>query len=141
MKVTEVRIKLASNRDDKLQAFASITLDSAFVIRDIKVIRGNEGFFVAMPSRKLTIRCPDCGTKNHLRAVYCNQCGTELKERKAPTDERGRTKLHADIAHPINAECRNMIQVAIVGEFNREIERSKQPGYEPAEDEADAGPD
>ncbi|MBN1808650.1 MAG: SpoVG family protein [Planctomycetes bacterium] len=140
MEVTEVRVKLASNRGDKLQAFASVTLDGAFVVRDIKVIKGNDGFFVAMPSRKLTVRCADCGTKNHLRAVYCNQCGTRLKERKAPIDERGRAKLHADIAHPINAECRNMIQSAIVEEFLAEVERSKQPGYKPSEEE-DAGPD
>jgi len=141
MKVTEVRIKLASNREEKLQAFASITIDHVFVIRDIKVIRGNEGLFVAMPSRKLTIRCSECGTKNHLRAIYCNQCGEKLRERKAPIDERGRAKLHADIAHPINAECRNMIQAAIVEEFNHELERSKQPGYESKGDDEDAGPD
>ena|SRR5215510_13149617 len=50
MKITEVRITL---RDDgKLKAFASITLDNAFVIRGLKVIEGNTGLFVAMPSRR-----------------------------------------------------------------------------------------
>lgn len=50
MKITEVRITL---RDDgKLRAFASITLDDSFVIRGLKVIEGNGGLFVAMPSRR-----------------------------------------------------------------------------------------
>ena len=50
MKITEVRITL---RDDgKLRAFASITLDDCFVIRGLKVIDGNSGLFVAMPSRR-----------------------------------------------------------------------------------------
>ena len=50
MHITEVRISL---RDDaKLKAFASITLDDCFVIRGLKIIRGQTGTFVAMPSRK-----------------------------------------------------------------------------------------
>jgi stage V sporulation protein G len=50
MEITEVRISL---RDDaKLKAFASITLDDCFVIRGLKIIKGQNGTFVAMPSRK-----------------------------------------------------------------------------------------
>jgi stage V sporulation protein G len=50
VKITEVRITL---RDDgKLKAFASITLDDCFVVRGLKVIEGNGGMFVAMPSRR-----------------------------------------------------------------------------------------
>jgi stage V sporulation protein G len=48
-------------------------------------------------------------------------------------------KLHADIAHPINAECRKRIQDSIVAAFEEEFERSKQPGYKPVDlDEPDA---
>lgn len=140
MKITEVRIKLVPNRGDKLQAFASITIDNEFVIRDIKVIRGPTGYFVAMPSRKLTLRCPTCGCKNHLRSTYCNQCGNRLKRRRIPVDERGRAKLHADIAHPINQSCRTKIQEAVVQEFNTEIERVEEADYE-LDEEEDAGPD
>ena len=50
MDITEVRISL---RDDaKLKAFVSITLDDCFVIRGLKIIKGANGTFVAMPSRK-----------------------------------------------------------------------------------------
>ena len=41
----------------------------------------------------------------------------------------GRAKLYADIAHPINSFCREMIQEVVVNEFFEEIERAKQPGY------------
>jgi stage V sporulation protein G len=42
-----------------------------------------------------------------------------------------RLKLHADIAHPINATCRSRIEHDVVGAYQQEIERSKQPGYVP----------
>ena len=48
--ITEVRISLRN--DEKLKAFVSITLNDSFVIRGLKIIRGNSGLFVAMPSRK-----------------------------------------------------------------------------------------
>ena len=60
MEITEVRIKLMednSGSNERLQAFCSITFDDMFVIRDLKIIEGAKGFFVAMPSRKLTDRC------------------------------------------------------------------------------------
>ena len=50
IEITEVRVSLRN--DDKLKAFVSITLNNAFVIRGLKVIKGNTGLFVAMPSRK-----------------------------------------------------------------------------------------
>src|SRR6266705_3398640 len=50
IEITEVRVSLRN--DDKLKAFVSITLNNAFVIRGLKIIQGNSGLFVAMPSRK-----------------------------------------------------------------------------------------
>ncbi len=129
MEITEVRIKLLEDGGERLQAFCSITLDNSFVIRDLKIIEGTNGPFVAMPSRKLTAHCPQCGTKNHLRAAYCNQCGQKLKEDRAVKDDEGRIKLYADIAHPINSACRELIQQRVIQEFHDEQERAKQPGY------------
>ena len=128
MEITEVRIKLMEDPDDRLQAFCSITFDDCFVVRDLKIIEGANGPFVAMPSRKLTGHCPDCGSKNHLRSLYCNQCGARLNDRSA-RDQEGRAKLYADIAHPINSQCREMIQNRVIAEYRGEIERAKQPGY------------
>ena len=129
MEITEVRIKLMDEPGERLKAFCSITFDNCFVVRDLKIIDGSSGPFVAMPSRKLTSHCPGCGMKNHLRAVYCNQCGKRLAESRAPKDADGRAKLYADIAHPINSSCREMIQDVVIQEYFEEIERAKQPGY------------
>src|SRR4029079_17608324 len=129
MDITEVRVQLMEESGDRLQAFCSITFDDCFVIRDLKIIDGANGPFVAMPSRKLTSHCPQCGCKNHLRAAYCNQCGLRLKDDRAIRDQEGRTKLYATIAHPINSRCREMIQERVNREFRGELERAKQPGY------------
>ena len=131
MEITEVRVKLMENRNDKLQAFCSITINNNFVVRDLKVIEGAKGAFVAMPSRKLTDRCPRCGGKNHLRANYCNDCGAKLHMDRAEKDSYGRAKLHADIAHPINSHCREIIQRKVLDAYQQEIENSQQEGYVP----------
>jgi stage V sporulation protein G len=131
MEISEVRVKLVNNSGDRLKAFCSITLDGDFVIRDLKVIDGSAGPFVAMPSRKLSDRCPQCDYKNHLRARYCNYCGAKLGEHRVPTDREGRGKLHADIAHPINSACRQRIQTRVIQAYEEEVARSKQPGYVP----------
>lgn len=137
MEITEVRVKLVANQDDRLKAFCSMTLDNEFVIRDIKIIDGTGGLFVAMPSRKMSDHCGKCGGKNHLRAKFCSTCGAKLQDNRVKPDTHGRMKLHADIAHPINASCRKNIQETILKAFEEELERSKQPGYKPVELEED----
>jgi len=89
--------------------------------------------FVAMPSRKLCDHCERCSEKNHLRARFCNHCGTRLNEnrhlRYRPASGSSRLKLHADIAHPITPECRATIERQVLDAYRREVERSKLPGY------------
>ncbi|MBN2139295.1 MAG: SpoVG family protein [Sedimentisphaerales bacterium] len=131
MKITEIRVKLVTNKDDRLKAFCSMTINNEFVIRDIKIIEGASGPFVAMPSRKMSDHCEKCGGKNHLKAKFCNSCGARLVENRIKKDYKGRPKLHADIAHPINSQCRREIQQRIAAAFEEEVEKSKQPGYKP----------
>lgn len=51
--ITDIRLRLVeTGRSAKLKAFVSITLEGAFVVHDIKVIEGQRGLFVAMPSRR-----------------------------------------------------------------------------------------
>jgi stage V sporulation protein G len=135
--ITEVRIKLCEENNERLLAFCSVTFDNAFVVRDLKIIEGTKGIFVAMPSRKLTDRCTKCGCKNHLRSRFCNACGGRLDEARATRDTDGRAKLHADIAHPIHSTAREHIQSAVVRAYTEEKERSKQPGYVCTYDEYD----
>jgi stage V sporulation protein G len=161
MELTEVRINLCGDRGGRLKAFCSLTFDNTFVIRDVKLIDGNDGLFLAMPSRKLCDHCPACHEKNHLRARFCNNCGRRLNEDRYQQCRNGnvhgmphghhgqangnghaaghfpgngygnggRLKLHADIAHPINAECRQEIERKVLSAYDRELERSRQPGY------------
>ena len=129
MKITEVRIKLMDDAGDRLRAFCSITFDDSFVVRDLKIIDGANGPFVAMPSRKLTAHCGGCGCKNHLRAAYCNQCGMKLPENQAVKDSDGRAKLYADIAHPINSACRELIQRHVIEAYDEELDLASEPGY------------
>lgn len=129
MEITEVRIKLMESAEDRLRGFCSITFDDCFVVRDLKIIEGNNGPFVAMPSRKLTSHCDKCRTKNHLRARFCNQCGNRLRSEEIAYDQDGRAKLYADIAHPVNAECREMIQKRVIEELEKEVELANHPGY------------
>ena len=51
MKITDVRVKKVS-KEGKMKAVVSITIDDEFVIHDIKVIEGDKGLFIAMPSKK-----------------------------------------------------------------------------------------
>ena len=124
MEITEVRVKLVKDTSDQLKAFCSITLDGSFVIRDLKVIERRTGFFVAMPSRKVSDRCPKCRYKNHIRARFCNECGEELHSARG-----GRVKLYVDVAHPINSECRQLVQQRVIEAFEEEFERAQEPGY------------
>ena len=50
IRITEIRISLRD--DEKLKAFVTITLEGCFVVRGMKIIKGNQGMFVAMPSRR-----------------------------------------------------------------------------------------
>ena len=135
MHLTEVRINLCASRGSRLKAFCALTFDQTFVVRDVKLIDGNDGLFLAMPSRKLCDHCPSCSEKNHLRARYCSNCGRRLNEERYQSYRSGngasRLKLHADIAHPINAECRQRIEQSVLAAYHKELDRSKLPGYIP----------
>ncbi len=50
MEITEIRITLRN--EEKLKGFANVTFDNSFVVRGLKIIAGNSGYFVSMPSRK-----------------------------------------------------------------------------------------
>jgi len=137
MNITEVRVKLTEAKKNRLQAFCSITIDNDFVVRDLKIIEGYKGAFVAMPSRKLADKCPKCNSKNYLRARFCNDCGAKLDDKRALGESRGEAgeeskgkfKLYADTAHPINSKCRDEIEQKVLAAYKEETEKAKQPGY------------
>lgn len=86
MQLTEVKVYPVTD-DEKLKGYATIVFDGCFVVRDLKVINGNSGLFVAMPSKK-------------------KKDGT-----------------YRDTAHPLNNETRQMIEEAVLGEYERELRK------------------
>ncbi len=52
MNITDIRVRVVNNSNDKLKAVASITIDDEIVVHDIKIINGAKGYFLQMPSRK-----------------------------------------------------------------------------------------
>lgn len=52
MKINDIRIREVRNQDGKLKAVASITIDDCFVVHDIKIFEREDGYSIAMPSRK-----------------------------------------------------------------------------------------
>ena len=130
MEITEVKVYPREN-DKKLRAYATITFDNAFVVRDLRIIEGRKGLFVAMPSRKNRESCPRCSHKNVIGSKFCNRCGTNL-EGITPVQETGeKREEHRDIAHPITTEAREYIQKTVLDAY--ESERAASPPVEERE--------
>lgn len=123
MEITEVRVVLKDSPDKKLKAYTTVTFDNAFVVRNIKVIEGTSGLFIAMPSRKIKQPCPKCNFKNELRSKYCNQCGAQLPMVSKPVvqEPAGSSQLeHKDIAHPITQSFREYLQKRVLDAYEQE---------------------
>ena len=52
MLITDIKVRIVQKEESKLRAVASITIDNCFVVHDIKILEGDDGCFVKMPSRK-----------------------------------------------------------------------------------------
>lgn len=130
MEITEVRVFMKDVADKKLKAFATITFDNCFVVRNVKIIEGSSGLFVAMPSRRVKESCPKCNYKNVIRSKFCNNCGAPLSTlHVAPvsTDITERRSEHKDIAHPITLQCREYIQKKVLEAFDKEKTSGVRP--------------
>lgn len=123
MEITEVRIALKDSPDKKLKAYATVTFDNVFVVRNIKVIEGTSGLFIAMPSRRVKQPCPKCGFRNELRSKYCNQCAGLLSQ-SVKSEVSGEVSLaqseHKDIAHPITQSFRERLQKSVLDAYGQE---------------------
>lgn len=128
MEITEVRIFIKDSPDKKLKAYATVTFDNAFVVRNIKIIEGTKGLFIAMPSRKIKQSCAKCGFKNESRSKYCNQCGSQLPVSSYQPMIGHETGVNVqsdqkDIAHPITQSFREYLQKRILEAFGQEKEK------------------
>ena len=151
VEITEVRVALREQvvrpgavegrpGEKRLKAYATVTFDRCFVVRNIKIIDGKNGLFVAMPSHKPKVACGRCQFKNELGARFCVQCGTPVSrpiERPARMGEleSAEAQAHRDIAHPITAEFGHCLQQTILEAY--EAERAKSQSHAPKATEAD----
>jgi len=130
MEITEVRIFPRETADRKLKAYATITFDNVFVVRNLRVIEGSNGLFVAMPSRRMKESCSKCGAKNDLKSKFCNQCGVTLHSSAAGSPETLREihgGEHKDIAHPITQKFREYLQKKVLDAYEQERRRGPSP--------------
>lgn len=124
MDITDVSVKLIQPlRRGRVLCVAAVTFDNSFVVRNIRLLEGPKGYFLAMPSQALTTKCRRCNRKNPIRSNYCNLCGTRLPEEQVPVDpQTGKSRVHQDVAHPIKTELREKIQASIVEEYKKVFE-------------------
>lgn len=107
VEVTSVRVKLAHNKNGKVnpKAFVTIVIDNWLAIRDMRIIQGKERLFVAMPNRK---------KGGEARAL----------EEEVNTPENIEERL--DIVYPINKEGRKMIEDAVLAEYEKVLEEGSE---------------
>jgi stage V sporulation protein G len=138
MEITEVRVFLKDSPDKKLKAYATVTFDNAFVVRNIKVIQGSNGVFIAMPSRKIKHPCPKCNFKNEFRSKFCNQCGGPIPIPPMPAvtgHENGAQAEHKDIAHPITQGFREALQKKVLEAYELEVKKGPHAARADASDD------
>lgn len=150
MTITDVKIDLSGRDGGRLLAYAKITLDNAYVVHDLKVLRGSDGEeFVGMPARKVQDLCPSCrACKNPLKAAYCNACGGELNANRSlckscqgsggswtsgvvSTEGEwqecqlckgyGWQCLYQDTFHPIRREARRYLETVVLEAYHRAL--------------------
>jgi stage V sporulation protein G len=125
MEITEIRVFLKESPDKKLKAYTTVTFDNVFVVRNIKVIQGAGGLFIAMPSRKIKTVCPKCNFKNEVGSRFCSYCGVALsahhQEEAVPRDAKAE---HRDIAHPVTQQFRDYLQGKILDAYKAELEKA-----------------
>ena len=92
MEITDVRIRKVSD-EGKMKAIVSVTFDDEFVVHDVKIIEGQNGLFVAMPSRKMgegdfrDIAHPlDSETRNKIREAIFEEYEKALNEMAKETE-------------------------------------------------------
>lgn len=102
MEITEVRVFPVN--EEKLKAYATITFDRCFVVRDLKVIQGNNGLFVAMPSKKRkdgtfkdTAHPLNTETREMIESKVLEEYRRELDRQGAPPPEVGNRKLDKNL--------------------------------------------
>ena len=122
LNISDVRVNLACGTDsEKLKAYCSITIDECFMVRGIKLIDGSKGMFIAMPSRKTQFACRACKHKNPISNNFCGKCGSKIGAPRGSGVVETTKMDRVDIAHPLNAECRQQILDELLDAFRTTV--------------------
>lgn len=124
MVVTDVRIRLVRNQHP-LIAYAAVTFDGSFVVKEVKVVAGDDRLLVSMPSREIRDHCHRCGSPTPVSSRFCQDCGERLAENRIVTDRNGRRQTHRDLLHPLTTQFRTAMDQAVLTACRLELERFK----------------
>lgn len=141
MQITDVRVRLADerDRDDRIRAYVNLELGGCLVIKDLRVVDTGGKLLMAMPSRKAAHPCPRCRDKNHLKALYCNRCGTRLPHPGSLRYGDGQSKLHVNVAFPTNNEFRRELEAVVFAAYREALaSQESSNGAGPEDRTADA---
>lgn len=116
MNITDITITFneRQNSEERLCGFATVIFDDCFAIRDIKIISGDNGLFLSMPSKKKRRRCETCHGRTPIDARYCGGCGAK---QPPASDERG----YEDIAFPITSAFREYLTKTVLQAYRKEL--------------------
>jgi stage V sporulation protein G len=123
MKITYIKIKKHEG-ESRLKGIASITFDNCFVVHNIKIIEGDRGIFIAMPSQKNP-------------KVAFSRSNSETNQENSKENYSDNTnsiknfpRKYLDIAHPINSDTRKMIEEEITKTFHQMIDNNEETKIE-----------
>lgn len=134
MNITDTRLDIIDNPSGKLRAFCSMTFNDEFVVKNFKIIEGNHGLFVAMPSRKLTKPCYRCDNRAFRNANYCDRCGKEFDDRSG-NSHHDTEDTHSDIAFPIEDDFREQLEDQLIAAYKKRKQGGSGVNVEHAKDE------
>lgn len=116
MTITSVRIyPMAAPDHPRFRAYATITIDDAFAVHDLRILDMPHGLMVAMPSKRSTLPCPDCHAKTDVADRFCGRCGAPLAESEYDGP------LHRDVAHPVDHATRDQVESAVLAAYRAKV--------------------
>lgn len=131
MKITDIQFVFINK--NRLKAFCKVVIDNCFVIKNIRIIESYDKLIVSMPYQKVMDHCPECNSRNHLKARFCNECGIELDDNRIAYDvdgkpivsKNGKPRYFDDCIHPISQNAREYFDNEILDAYEYEL-KSKQ---------------
>ncbi len=125
MEVTEVRINRleGSEYNPHFLAGATVCLDNSFAVRDIRIIRSDNGNeFLQMPDRRRTEGCPECNGNIGMGYHYCPWCGLPMEWPQGMTCR----EVFQNVCFPTNQEFRKAMTENVLAVYYRQKEQANE---------------